>query len=595
MNGLLQDNIITRNGDTLEEDWPYFDDENEYDALQLDGVVSNPPYSQNWDPTDKDVDARYKRYGVAPRAKADYAFLLHDLFHVKPDGIMTIILPHGVLFRGGEEKNIRKNLIEENNIDCIIGLPPNIFYGTGIPTIIMILKKVREKTDIQFIDASKGFIKEGKNNKLRASDIKRIIDAVINRKNIEKFSRVVSRDEIRENDYNLNIPRYVDSSEEAEAWDIYATMFGGIPNTELSKFDKYWKALPMLKEAMFEQTEKDYSQLAVENVGQFIKEHSDVKNYTKGFNATFSDFALYLYDKLIRNITKINIAGEEENINNEIFSRMAGYSLIDKYQAYQLLDDEWNKISVDLEIIQTEGFDATKKVDPNMVVKKKNGKEEEVQEGWIGHVIPFEIVQENMLFEDLYKIKQKEVRVLDIASEYEDILNSLSEDDKEELKDILNETNDAFIPKEVTKKAKEIRGRKAKLIEGSLEDKILRVSDLQEEEKQLKKDIKTETDKLHIKTKETIENLSDEEVNELLRIKWINPLTNNISKLPVDLINDFSKQIQELVDKYKITFWDIEKQIIEAENELCMLIEELDGNEYDMKGLSEFQSLLRGE
>jgi len=139
----------------------------------VDAVVSNPPYSQAWNPVDKETDPRYAGYGIAPKGKADYAFLMHHLYHIKPDGIMTIVLPHGVLFRGGEEGEIRKNLIEKNKIDTIIGLPANIFYGTGIPTIIMVLKQKRINNDILIIDASKGFMKDGKNNKLRASDIKK--------------------------------------------------------------------------------------------------------------------------------------------------------------------------------------------------------------------------------------------------------------------------------------------------------------------------------------------------------------------------------------------------------------------------------------
>lgn len=145
MRGILPDNIVTRNADTLEDDWPYFEDghpEN-YSTLYVDAVVSNPPYSQAWSPEGKENDTRYARFGLAPKGKADYAFLLHDLYHLKPDGIMTIVLPHGVLFRGGEEGEIRKNLLEFNNIDAIIGLPANIFFGTGIPTIIMVLKWTR--------------------------------------------------------------------------------------------------------------------------------------------------------------------------------------------------------------------------------------------------------------------------------------------------------------------------------------------------------------------------------------------------------------------------------------------------------------------
>lgn len=192
MRNILPDNIVVRNADTLEDDWPYFDDndkERTYHPLYVDAVVSNPPYSQNWDPANKEADPRYSRFGLAPKGKADYAFLLHDLYHVKPDGIMTIVLPHGVLFRGGEEEKIRTNLIEFNHIDAIIGLPANIFFGTGIPTIIMVLKQRRDNDDVLIIDASKGFIKEGKNNRLRACDIKKIADAVIHRSDIPKFSK----------------------------------------------------------------------------------------------------------------------------------------------------------------------------------------------------------------------------------------------------------------------------------------------------------------------------------------------------------------------------------------------------------------------
>ena len=252
MRGILPDNIVTRNGDTLEEDWPYFEENdpvNTYDPLFVDAVVSNPPYSQAWNPNDKENNPRFSDYGLAPKGKADYAFLLHDLYHIRNDGIVTIVLPHGVLFRGGEEGTIRKNLIDHNNIDAIIGLPANIFFGTGIPTIIMVLRKNKKDSDVLIIDASKGFEKDGKNNKLRACDIKRIVDAYKERpEKIEKFARRVSRAEIIQNDYNLNIPRYVDSSEKAESWDIYASMFGGIPEAELQDLSAYWTAFPHLKE-----------------------------------------------------------------------------------------------------------------------------------------------------------------------------------------------------------------------------------------------------------------------------------------------------------------------------------------------------------
>ena len=347
---------------------------------------------------------------MAPKGKADYAFLLHDLFHLKPDGIMAIVLPHGVLFRGGEEGTIRRNLIEQNHIDAIIGLPANIFFGTGIPTIIMLLKQRRSNTDVLIVDASKGFAKEGKNNVLRACDIKKIVDVVVERRTVEKYSRVVSREEIRTNDYNLNIPRYVDSSEEAESWDIYASMFGGVPETELQNFRKYWEAFPRLKDALFTTENGSYLSLAVSDLKEAVEEHPDVSAFRAEFEKVFADFGDYLASQLIDRMESLSLTSAESTISEEIFARLRNVPLIDEYAAFQHLDDNWKQIAIDLEIIQTEGFAAVTQVDPNLVIKKKNGREEEVQEGWCGHILPFNLVQSSVLADRVEIIRQKENR-----------------------------------------------------------------------------------------------------------------------------------------------------------------------------------------
>jgi len=228
----------------------------------FDRVIANPPFSAKawWSPleieaeTEQTTDSgkkakapkapNYKTindphsrflYGTPPRGYGDLAFAQHMLASLKADGRMGIILPHGVLFRGGEEGVIRKQLIENDHLETIIGLPSNIFFGTGIPTVILVLRQKRESSDVLFVDASKGFAKEGKNNKLRACDIKKITDVVIARSTVPGFSRLVPKTELQgdANDYNLNIPRYVDSSEPPESWDLYASMFGGIPLSEL--------------------------------------------------------------------------------------------------------------------------------------------------------------------------------------------------------------------------------------------------------------------------------------------------------------------------------------------------------------------------
>lgn len=589
MRGILPDNIVTRNGDTLEEDWPFFDENHEYTPLYVDAVVSNPPYSQHWEPTEeKKHDPRYANYGIAPKSKADYAFLLHDLYHLKPDGIMTIVLPHGVLFRGGEEGEIRKNLVENNNIDAIIGLPANIFFGTGIPTIIMVLKQKRENTDVLIVDASKHFEKVGKNNVLKASDIKRIVDTVVERRTVDKFSRVVEREEIRKNEYNLNIPRYVDSSEAIESWDIHASIAGGIPDSEIEMLRDYWAVFPELRKDLFISDSTPYSKLAVkeEEIADFIISHNDVQRYTELFNKNFSMFRNYLITELISKLKENNISVTEEEISNEIFHGLENVPLIDRYEAYQILDDVWTDIEGDLEIIEQDGFDAAKCVDPNMVFKKKGGAEEEVQEGWKGRILPFELVQKKKLTYELDELKRKENRAAEIPGIYEEKLENLSEEDKEAA--FVNEDKADFVWQEVKKAIKE------KDAEPEVIDILKEVQSLNNEEKELKKQIKAEREKLHIKTKETIESLSDVEVLELLENKWIDPLICNITDLPIKAANDLVSEVKRLANKYRLTLNGIEDEIIQVEEDLSSMLDDLTGNEFDMLGISELKKLLRG-
>lgn len=588
MRGIEADNIVTRNGDTLEDDWPYFDENDPtqtYNPLYVDAVVSNPPYSQGWNPSDKETDPRYAGYGLAPKGKADYAFLLHDLYHIKPDGIMNIVLPHGVLFRGGEEGEIRKNLIEKNKIDAIIGLPANIFYGTGIPTIVMVLKQKKANTDVLIIDASRGFVKEGKNNKLRASDIKKIVDVVTRRECVEKFSRVVSRDEIRRNDYNLNIPRYVDSSEQAESWDIYASMFGGLPISEINELKEYWIAFPTLKTALLEKTEGEYSRIVVTDIKKAVKEHECVQEFEKSFKDAFGNFDDYLYNELIIKMDTLGISKAEEVLSLDIFARLKDIPLVDKYEAYQLLDDDWIKIAIDLEIIKTEGFEATKFVDPNMVVKKKGNSEQEVQEGWKGRIIPFDLVQNTLLLDEKQRVLKKENRLSEITSKYEELFDMLNEEEKEA--DYVNE--DSFVFAEVKKALKN------KDIEPETKEKLKAVEALNTEEKALKSEVKKESALLEEKTKETIESLSDEQVRQLLKEKWIHPLIQNLMQLPDRIVSELVDKLKALTKKYETTFAEVESQIEETAKELSLMIDDLEADEFDMLGLHEFKKLLGGE
>lgn len=212
MHGVEYNDILLHNADTLNNDWPDGLVDGVDSPRMFDAVMSNPPYSQKWDNTSREDDPRFK-VGVAPKTKADYAFLLHGLYHLKQDGRMAIVMPHGVLFRGGAEEKIRKQLLLSHNIVSIIGLPAKIFTNTSIPTIIMILEKNRKNDDVLFIDASREFEKEKKNNKLREDNIAKIVKTYLDRKDVDRYAHVATLDEIKENDYNLNIPRYVDTFE----------------------------------------------------------------------------------------------------------------------------------------------------------------------------------------------------------------------------------------------------------------------------------------------------------------------------------------------------------------------------------------------
>ena len=604
MRGIIPSNIVTRCADTLEEDWPIHEEGSDVDKpLAVDAVVSNPPYSQHWDIEDKELDARFINYGLAPKTKADYAFLLHELHHLKSDGILTIVLPHGVLFRGKAPKifdnegnplpieertegqgegQIRANLIEKNNIDAIIGLPANIFYGTGIPTLIMVLKKKRGDDGVLIIDASKGFIKDGKQNKLRACDIKKIADTYRERKTIPGFSRVVSRDEIRRNEYNLNIPRYVDSSEAPVKYDIYSTMFGGIPNNEIADLKEYWDAFPTLREEVFN-AEKDrpYSSIRTGDILGTISNNADVASFKERFSSAFKDFKGMLHTRLIDNVTLVKDVMENDIISEDIFHRMESLPLVDKYAAYQILADHWNGIIGDIEIIQTEGIDACKVVEPKTkMVKDKNGVEQEVEDGLKGRIIPFELVQKTLFQSDLDAISDLQSRIEAIDGELDAVRDELlGMEDTDKYFDA--EKDNAFLKKEIAADSKP----KAD-VENDIKERLQQIVKLWDEQSSKNKQIKADKIALEHKTIATIEALDMRGINKFLELKWIVPITSAIEALPDAIITTLADAITNLGEKYAVTYNDIENGIIESEQNLAALIGQFTGDEFAISGLS---------
>ena len=599
MRDILPGNIVARKGDTLDKDWPYFEDgdpDSTYDYLSVDACCSNPPYSQPWEPRE---DPRFSGYGLAPKSKADYAFLLHNLYHLNSEGIMTIVLPHGVLFRGGEEGTIREQLVRKHNIDTIIGLPANLFYGTGIPTIIMILRKVRERSDILFIDASKGFIKDGNKNKLRQRDIRKIVDTVISRKNIDRYSRLVSFDEIKQNEFNLNIPRYVDSSDKVEPHDIFALMYGGIPNAEINSENlaPFWRQFPTLKNELFKAINSKYSVTAAENLKEIIENNADVASFISFYNNNFSYLKTYLENEFLSNPASIHLSSLEMKIAASIREKIDDNGLIDYYDCFEALDNVWQEILLDLETVKTQGFAAAKEIDDIKVLKKdsKTKKLEEKVIGTDGRLIPFAMIQ-NLYFSDLAdEVSALDIEISALANEKDELLDSIEPDDKAEL---LKDGDSSDIDsKKLKSKIAEIKKnikKGAEYEDDSYESIIMSIDETNNKISQVKKALKTKKTVLDSETEEKIKTLTDEEIHNILVKKWIDPICDEITNLPHTLISSLESQIDALSKKYDTSFTELDSQISAAESSLSGMLDDLTGNDFDMQGLAELKKLLGG-
>lgn len=590
MRGIKPNNIHTRCADSLAQDWPTKDDvPGEQEPLCVDAVVSNPPYSQHWDPTDAENDPRFQSFGVAPQSKADYAFLLHEFYHLDARGIMTIVLPHGVLFRGtkddGAEGQIRYHLVDSDKIYAIIGLPANIFYGTGIPTIIMVLRKVRDANDhsVLFIDASKGFVKDGTRNRLRECDIKKIADTVRDRREIPGFSRLVDKEVIEQNDYNLNIPRYVDSSEQAEHFDIYATMNGGIPVAEIDQLSSYWQVLPTLRGDIFDITDGNpYASLKTDNIVQTINDNSDVMQFESTFYYAFDGFAEDLHNRLITNLKSVHELSAQDDIADEIFHRMENILLVDRYAAFQALADNWQMIVGDIETIkQEEGWEACRKVDNDTKMVKNGNEEEEVTCGLKGRIMPFSLVQRDFFQSELDELNDLNSHLEAFASELDEIRDGFSEDEQAVY---LDEQDNTKLNKKAIK-------ADAKKTDGSVDEdtkkKLARIVDLWDEQAKTRKDIRTKEDELVTKTADKIEHLTDAEVEMLLHEKWIEPVCRGIDGTLTAVLSDIESSVNKLAKKYAVSFRSLQQAEKTEQEALAALTDELTGDSYAVEGLRE--------
>jgi type I restriction enzyme M protein len=402
MNMILHDNVTAKiwQDNTLSS--PHW--KNEQGGLKtFDFAVANPPFSvKSWSNGINLSDDQFSRfeYGTPPDKNGDYAFLLHILKSLKSTGKGAVILPHGVLFRGNAEARIRENLIKQGYIKGIIGLPANLFYGTGIPACIIVLDKEQskarafsapgeasDKEGIFMVDASKGFMKDGNKNRLRSQDIHKIVDVFTKQIELNRFSRMVSLTEIASNDYNLNIPRYIDSSEPEDLHDLSAHLQGGIPNADIDALNTYWQAFPSVRASLFEAARDGYSNIlvAANDVKASILNHAEFK--------AFAQIAIDLFHnwKEQAKLTELSTGKEEGSTENKEYespkdiihriseSLLSAYTdapLLDKYDIYQIIMDYWaQSMQDDVYVITQDGWQAGKTLRELVVSKGEKLKE----------------------------------------------------------------------------------------------------------------------------------------------------------------------------------------------------------------------------
>lgn len=410
---------------------PFF--KNEDGSLKtFDYAVANPPFSvKNWtkgfDP-ENDEFGRFE-YGMPPPKNGDYAFLLHILKSLKSRGKGAVILPHGVLFRGNKEADIRKRLVNKGFIKAIIGLPANLFYGTGIPACIIVMDKenANQRDSIFFINASKGFIKDGNKNRLREQDVHKIVDYYSNGIEEEGYSRSVQLSEIKSesNDYNLNIPRYIDSTEPEDLHDLTAHLQGGIPNLDIDSLQKYWNIFPSLRSALFDDLRAGYSALSVESneIASLVSSHSEVNNYKNSIRSKLNGWKNQHRGDLANLNLSTNVKQKISELSEDFLSTFENDPLMDKYDAYQKIMEYWaEKMQDDMYLVVADGWNACNEF---VTVEKADEMEFTIKVGkktakQAGKVIPASLVINHYFAEQQAELNEMQSAAEQLAQEKEE-------------------------------------------------------------------------------------------------------------------------------------------------------------------------------
>ncbi len=570
LHGVRPEKMSIKNGDTLGNDWPE-DPENPNEGVQFDAVVMNPPYSaKNWNKAGLKVsDPRFEIGGaLPPDSKGDYAFLLHGLYHLGTKGTMGIVLPHGVLFRGGSEGEIRKKLIEKNQIDAVIGLPSNLFSNTGIPVAIIILKKNRNITDpILMIDASNNFIKVGNQNALQEKDIAKIVDAYITKEDIVGFSHLASRKEIIENEYNMNIPRYVQSLEEDIPHDVDAHLFGGIPQENINELKILNVLVPEVLEGNTEEIRPGYVNLqrSIKDITDIVLKHERIASISKDLEVEITEYISRFWDELKTITAASNLIELEDRMLMEIKQILSKFDHIDIYAGYQIIAEIWkNALTHDTELIANEGFyDAGRMREENMVTKGSGKSKREEQDGWNGRIIPNQLIAKFLYAEEQKELDNKRNKIQEIEMELTELVETAKVEDSEEneaLVEIIKKNKEDELGDSFDKKTLKVELKNAD--KASDKYKLLKkVDSLITDSTTLSKELRSEEKELRDAIEERILVLTDEEIDSLLHHKWFGETVNDIVNLIHVSVKSELNILQKLENRYSNTLDQIDEEI----------------------------------
>ena len=575
--GLARMNMILHNfatatikqGNTMAN--PHFT--NEHNQLKtFDYVIANPPFSsKNWtdglkadDGTVIDKFERFKNYGTPPPKNGDYAFLLHIIRSLKGTGKGAIILPHGVLFRGNAEATIRENLIKKGYVKGIIGLPANLFYGTGIPACIIVIDKenASSRKGIFMVDASKGFIKDGNKNRLREQDIHKIVDVFTRMQPIPKYSRMVAFDEIAQNDYNLNIPRYIDSQEVEDKQDIKAHLQGGIPVIDIDAMQNYWEVFSDLRKGLFEPFSSGYVQLksTEDKVKETIYNHKQFTQFAALCLQTFDKWKTKTIPLLEAINTKTKPKKLIQQISEDILQQYLPLPLMDGYNVYQYLLNYWNSIMQDdTYIIVAEGWAAG-----NELVYEKDKKGNTDYSKWEGKLIP-----KALMIKLFFEVEQNHINQL--QADRDVLIQQMQELEEEHnvegglMEDAVND-KDKITAKSVGDRLKKIKSDK----EAKEEIKILTQYIKFADDKTLAdKAIKIALQALETKVLEQYKILTPKQIKEILiSHKWIAQLSTDIQTELQQISQNLTQRIKTLGSRYNTTLVQHTKAVTELESKV---------------------------